>query len=344
MYYDKIQLWIDNFIEKANQVLPEEHAFYFGRHFATGQMYYPNILFVGINPGYETKKWDIRPKIFERMQFEEVPCKFIGEYADKLKLATQVVNILLNGDISRLGWCAETSLKSVFATPNVTILDQTLSLLPSELRQEHDQITEYLLSKIHPQQIVCIGLTTFSEYLKRFGKDGYAAPIMKSFPSSTGKSDPIYHKYTVVRGIPVYGLLHLSGAQLSANALDDLQSKFKEIWERIDQGNMINNPYRNAQQPNESTLYHRAFHFIDSCARQHAKSQQEYTDALLLGRAALINVVDNLSHEESLTDQFDKLRFINKFMGNAHQAIYEAISSKFLNTNEPFNDAIYSMF
>ena len=231
MYYDKLQLRIYNFIEKANLHLGDDNAFYYGGHFATGQLYKPDMLFVGINPGYESNKWQERPKAFEFINFEEVPCKYVEDFT----LAKKVLNILLDGNATRLERCAETSLMSIFATPNVSILNNTLSHLSPELKKEHDDLTHEVVDRIGPKQVVCIGLTTFTEYLKCFGQDGYEVPVMKSFKSCSGKSDPVYYKYTVVRGTPVYGVLHLSGAQPSIEALSSLRKEFKEIWETIEQ-------------------------------------------------------------------------------------------------------------
>ena len=225
---DQVQTRTYDFLESANRVLPDELSMFYGGSFLTGNTQAPECLFLGINPGYGG--WKTRPRTFARKPYTESPCKFLEEADDGARLAERLVEIVLEGDASRLASCAETSVRSFFATPDVKILDQQMNALrPSGLAQAHDELMREsvpcILDVLRPKQIVCIGMTTFQTLINLVG-DKDQAIEMKSERSASGKSDPVFHKKTTLRGIPVHGVLHLSGAYLSNKMIESLKTIF----------------------------------------------------------------------------------------------------------------------
>ena len=229
MSLNTIQHKAYDFLQTANEHLDEQNTLFYNGQCATGQIENPNLLFISINPGFERKFWDGRKRKFDFTEYKVTPCKYIEEYEDRSPLANRIVDVLLNGKPEHLDRCAETYITSIFNTPDAKILYESLNQLTPELRKEHDELSNEIINLIKPKHIVCIGLTAFSEYLNRFGKNGYSDIQMRDTLSASEKSRPVHIKKTVVNGIPVYGVLHLSGAQISNAALNDLKEEFKNI-------------------------------------------------------------------------------------------------------------------
>lgn len=242
MPLNNIQHKIYDFLARANHVLGDEHALMYYGQFASGHLQNPDILFISINPGHywknkEGKTWADRHKHFEYADFNPVPCKYIEEYEDNVPLASRIFNVLLDKRIERLDSCAETYITSIFNTPDTEVLYASLNKLgrlAPELRKEHDELSQEIISYINPKHIVCIGMTAFNAYLSRFGKNGYAEVQQKDARSLSGKTSPVYLKKTVVNGIPVYGIIHLSGAHPSNAALDGLRQEFKTLFTSLE--------------------------------------------------------------------------------------------------------------
>lgn len=230
MALNNVQNKIYDFLQRANNHLDEKNAIFYNGQCVTGKIDNPDLLFISINPGYERKIWDIRSKKLAFAEYKVRPCKYLEEHEDHSPLANRIVDVMLNGKPEHLDRCAETYITSIFNTPDAKILYESLSQLTPELRKEHDELSNEIINLIKPKHIVCIGLTAFSEYLNRFGKNGYADIQMKDTLSASGKSRPVHLKKTVVNGIPVYGVLHLSGAQISTEALNDLKEEFKALF------------------------------------------------------------------------------------------------------------------
>lgn len=72
-----------------------------------------------------------------------------------------------------------------------------------------DEVLPAFLQALQPRQVVCIGLTTF-QGLITWGGVRADDSVMKSRPSTTGKTQPVYDKRATVNGIPVHDALHLS--------------------------------------------------------------------------------------------------------------------------------------
>ena len=229
---EHIQNAIYDFQEAANKVLAKEDQLYFGGRYLTGQLDRPEFLFLGINPGYGPEFAD-RNNLIKRKAFEPTACKFIDEYEDGLLLAKRIVDELLQGNPGKLKNYAETSISSFFATPDEPTLKKQLTALgPHGLQASHQQLmTESVIAiidTINPVQVVCIGLTTFSQYLKLNGV-GHNGVSMKSEKSDSGNSYPVYYKYTMINNRPVHGVLHLSGAHLSKIMRDNLRQIFSAL-------------------------------------------------------------------------------------------------------------------
>lgn len=234
MSLSNVQSRVYDFLQSANGHLDEKNALFYNGQCATGQIENPDILFISINPGYG-ERWDDRQKKFDFTEYRVSQCKFIDQYEDieNRKLAARIVDVLLNGKVEYLNRCAETYITSIFNTPNTEVLYASLNelgRLAPELRKDHDELSNEIIKLIQPKHIVCIGMTAFREYLNRFGKNGYAEIQMKDSLSKSKKSRPVHLKKTVVNGIPVYGVLHLSGAQISNEALNDLKEEFRDLF------------------------------------------------------------------------------------------------------------------
>lgn len=226
--FDAIQSDIFDLLETANKIVPNEDALYYGGTFLTGQVGSPEILFLGINPGHGD--WATRSRSFHRKPYAPCDCKFIGELEDGAPLARAIVDIVLDGNASRLESCAETSVRSFYSTPDTTILDRQLSHLSRVgLLGQHEGLmtraVDLMLGQARPRQIVCIGLTTFSFVINRLGVSNSAIQ-MKSERSASGKSDPVYYKRAVFEGTPIHGVLHLSGGRLSQTMKANLRELF----------------------------------------------------------------------------------------------------------------------
>ena len=224
---DKIQTSIYDFLEDANDIIPNDFALYYSGSFLSGNIQAPDYLFISINPGFGRYDWDARSRKFQRKPFTLSTCKYVEEFEDKYDLAKEIVEIILNGDSSRLEACAETYALSFFATPDQKILDA--SLRASGLATRHQALmAEALLSIlkiVSPKQVVCIGLSSFQMMLNLLG-DKNQGVEMKSVKSASGKTDPVYYKKTKIQGVPFHGVLHLSGAQLS----NIMRKELKEIF------------------------------------------------------------------------------------------------------------------
>lgn len=219
---------IYDLLEAANAALPAADSLFYGGTFLSGKMERPEFLFLGINPGHSA--WADRRRRFDRLPFQPSPCKFAEEFGDGARLAQKVVDIVLAGDASRLTACAETSIRSFFATPDEGTLNRQLDLLRAAgLADRHqalmDEALPAILQAVAPRQIVCIGLTTFQRFTSWAGVRADDS-AMKSMPSATGKTQPVYYKRATVNGVPVHGVLHLSGGRLSAAMEDELRATF----------------------------------------------------------------------------------------------------------------------
>jgi hypothetical protein len=194
--------------------------------FITGQLEVPDTLFLGINPGFGGEKYEISSAPFTPQE-----CKYIGE---TYLFAQRIVDVVLGGDESRLNSCAETSYRSFLATPDVKALESTLALQSNGWQQEHNLMMQdwqrTLIETIRPKRIICIGIGNkgpFHELLRTFKLErNKVVEESLSETSASGKSDPVFYKRATIEGVPVHGVLHLSGAHPSATMLERLRGVF----------------------------------------------------------------------------------------------------------------------
>ena len=233
------QQHINDFLRRANAILPVNDPLYFDGHFISGQTYQPDILFIGINPGH--RDWgniEDRRASTQLIDYRPVPCKYIAEAEAGNRFAKRIINVVCGNEISRLESCAETSLLSYFASPREHVLQKQIKALPKAMQSEHKQMTKLPLEKMRPQHIVCIGWRTFDEFLKR-----YAQHMDTPLCRSSTKKLPIrmkgvnkmmdYYSRIELDGISIHGVRHFS-TPLSHAMLDDLKSTFKSVWEEIE--------------------------------------------------------------------------------------------------------------
>lgn len=241
------QTHINDFIRRANAILPPDDPLYFDGHFITGQTDHPDMLFIGINPGH--RDWDNlagRQADTRFIPYENVPCKYFKDAATGNRFARRVINIACGGRADRLNHCAETSLLSYFASPTERVVKAQIKQLPPAMQKEHSQLTHLPLDVIQPRHIVCIGWRTFDEFIKRYGKNNTDLPrnqATKQLPIRMQGVDKMMDYYTKVEleGITVHGVRHFS-TPLSRAMLDDMTAIFQDIWADIEKNSSIKSP------------------------------------------------------------------------------------------------------
>ncbi|WP_131667923.1 hypothetical protein [Psychrobacter pygoscelis] len=239
-YFADKQQRINDFLRRANQVLPEDNPLYFSGHYITGQTKNPDILFIGINPGH--RQWHNLParKANTRLvPYQSQPCKYIEELQLGNRFAKRVLDIACGGDLSKLEHCAETSLLSYFASPTESVVKAQIKKLPKDMQAEHRELTHLDFAAINPKHIVCIGWRTFDEFIKRYHPklDSRTEITSKQLPiaiNGTGKDVKMmdYYARTEIDGIPVHGVRHFS-TPLSRAMLDDMKAIFRGVWEEM---------------------------------------------------------------------------------------------------------------
>ena len=136
------QQLINDFLQRANALLPANNPLFFDGSFITGQTHCPDMLFIGINPGH--RGWhDVtaRQKNTQFMGYRSQPCKYIAESITGNRFAKRVIDVVCGGDSSRLEHCAETSLLSYFASPTESVVKAQIKQLPKAMQLEHAQLT-----------------------------------------------------------------------------------------------------------------------------------------------------------------------------------------------------------
>ncbi|WP_367106228.1 hypothetical protein [uncultured Psychrobacter sp.] len=230
---------INDFVRRANTLLPTDNPLYFDGHFITGQTDHPDILFIGINPGH--RDWDnIEGRLANThlVLYQQQPCKYIAAAAMGNRFARRVIDVVCDGEVSRLRSCAETSLLSYFASPTERVVKAQLKQLPKEMQVEHRQLTQLPVKQINPRHIVCIGWRTFDEFLIRYVqgfKDTSRSLPTKKLPICMQGIDKMMDYYTKIEwnGIIVHGVRHFS-TPLSRAMLDDMNAIFQDVWASID--------------------------------------------------------------------------------------------------------------
>lgn len=222
------------FVGAANQYLPKNNQLFFSGDIFTGKAGNPEILFLSINPGFLQSDWDEYQKSLSKSNVTEFmlkPCKYIMEYKRNAKLATKIADVILNNDITKYDNCGETYIKSFFATPDEATLNKQLSLLPSNLQQQHQEMMQeyqkFILETIQPKHIICIGMTVFNQVknvLKITNQD-----ITDNTYATTAGNNRVFYKVAKYNDIHIHGMLHLSGAHIATVAIDNITNIFKEL-------------------------------------------------------------------------------------------------------------------
>lgn len=247
--FEQKQQRINDFLIRANQILPCDNPLFFSGSFISGQTENPDILFIGINPGH--RQWhDLvgRQANTKLVSFQPQPCKFITASQEGNRFAKRVIDIACDDDIHKLNHCAETSLLSYFASPTESVVKAQIKQLSKDMQKEHRELTELDFTAINPKHIICIGWRTFDEFIKHYSNDntkdsdeenreGRPAMETKQMPIAiNGKSSTEkmmdYYARAEVAGIPVHGVRHFS-TPLSRAMLEDMKAIFRGVWEEI---------------------------------------------------------------------------------------------------------------
>lgn len=287
-----IQEKIYNFIERANILLDKKDALFYGGDFITGEIHSPDVLFLGINPGFGDD-WD-RRKIIQK-DFELRKCKYIEEFEDNYLLARRVVDVVCGGDLTKLNWCAESSIKSIFATPNEKSLDKALSQLTPKMRLEHDDLIREIIELIKPKHIICIGFIAFNKYLQQFGQSLTGQVNTKTCLTKSGKSR-VYYKNAFINGIMVHGVLHLSGAQISAVALDGMREEFVAMFKTI---NANTNPFRRSGPYEKAKFFQKYLYLVDRCTKTLKQNLFNYEKSREIAISTLAALVEKYEDHEN---------------------------------------------
>jgi hypothetical protein len=185
-----------------------------------------DMLFCGINPGFGMEDWLGRSIRTGHRELVSAPCKYIEESSGAWSLGGAVIDVLLNGDASRLEHCAETSLRSFFATPDERILASQFQNLTSDWRARHDDMMrdylDFLVQEVRPSCFVCFGVGVF---------DKIVAMMQLTRDEDTNPPDfgRRYFLKSELGGIPFYGLIHLSGGRPVGGMKDWLRTYFSEL-------------------------------------------------------------------------------------------------------------------
>ena len=230
---------INDFVRRANAILPLDNPLYFDGHFISGQTYRPDILFIGINPGH--RDWDNiegRRENTRLIPYQSIPCKYIAEAEAGNRFAKRIISVVCDNKADRLEHCAETSLLSYFASPREHVVQKQIKALPKAMQLEHKQLTTLPLEQMRPKHIVCIGWRTFDEFMKRYAQNSdmvMRRTSTKKLPIQMKGVDKMMDYYTRVElgGIIVHGVRHFS-TPLSHAMIDDLKTIFKSVWEDIE--------------------------------------------------------------------------------------------------------------
>ena len=233
------QQHINDFVRRANAILPLDNPLYFDGRFISGQTYRPDILFLGINPGH--RDWDNiegRRDNSRLIPYQNIPCKYIAEAEAGNRFAKRVIDVVCDSEVRRLEHCAETSLISYFASPREHVIQKQIKALPKPMQREHKQLATLPLERLRPKHIICIGWRTFDEFMNR-----YAQHLDTPMSRASAKKLPIQMKgvnkmmdyYTRVEldDIIVHGVRHFS-TPLSHAMIDDLKIIFKSVWKDIE--------------------------------------------------------------------------------------------------------------
>ncbi len=214
-------------VEKETDDIAKKRWHYSGQ-FISGKLDSTEILFLGINPGFspgEDKLENWKPETFPEpaSEFGDIVCDYINQFDYKCPLATRISEIIFGGDNSQFRDCAETSFYSYFATPNLGILETMLNKISQEDSDAHDAIMqdlrEIILDEIKPKKIICIGVSTFDSFIWNF-KIPYDNNLAHK---SNGRR---YLLETEVSGIPVVGIIHLSGGRPNSHMKEHLAEFF----------------------------------------------------------------------------------------------------------------------
>lgn len=249
-YFEHKQQRINDFLTRANELLPADNPLFFSGSFISGHTKNPDILFIGINPGH--RQWQnlaARRANTKLVAFDGQPCKFITASEEGNRFAKRVIDIACDGNICKLKRCAETSLLSYFASPTESVVKAQIKQLPKSMQNEHRELTELDFTAINPKHIVCIGWRTFDEFIKRYSSDdhkkgdkkslqGRAAMPTRQLPiaiNGKGSADQMmdYYARTQIDGIPVHGVRHFS-TPLSRAMLEDMKVIFRGVWGEIE--------------------------------------------------------------------------------------------------------------
>jgi len=218
---------IIDFRARANNELKlaGESTMFYNGEFISGNINRPDVLFVGINPGFGGCV-ENQEGVCDDYIFTVLDCKYIEE-AQKTSnvFARRIVKYLLDEQIknlvdcpkdNKLSKCAETSYGSFFATKNVNELEKQLNNLSQCLRKEHCELVKNsfatVLNEMEPKSIVCIGKKNFSNFTESFG-------LQIEF-----SKDEVFYSRSTLDGIPVHGVQKHLSRPCSQYFLDSLKS------------------------------------------------------------------------------------------------------------------------
>ncbi|MEN9855636.1 MAG: hypothetical protein RLZZ157_762 [Pseudomonadota bacterium] len=202
-----------------------KNGLHYDGQFVTGRLYVPDTLFVGINPGFAGGQQSVTTGAFVAH-----PCKYIGE---SYLMARRIKDVVMGGNEAALSLCAETSYRSFLATSNVAELSRILAAQDQDWRKKHHALMQdwqkAMIETIKPKRIICLGIGNqgpFHDMLRTFRIDrNNGVERQLSEASSTGKTEPVFYKRATISGIPIHGIIHLSGAQPSALMLERLSKE-----------------------------------------------------------------------------------------------------------------------
>ena len=200
----------------------------------TGNLEAYDTLFLSPNPGFSRADGWPPEELQAKSQGTGEKIRYLVEYESGSKLARQIVDIIFDGDATRLGNCIEACYLSPFATPDVDCLNKSLNALSQELRDEHNELRKMLLctliSTSNPKAIVVIGSTQYDGLSRRLSTiDGYdvSQPEWRYIANDRRR---MFVEQRLANGIKLFGCIHLSGARFSNEKRNQIKAWFTQSW------------------------------------------------------------------------------------------------------------------
>ena len=215
-----------------------EHRFVYGGRFISGhQASECETLILSFNPGFSAEDdWEGRESQCKYAKHVDTDIKYIAEFDNGGRLATEIVNTIFGGDKSKLNGCAETYVFSPFASPKEVQIRNSLKSVNQSLRDRHHDLRVQMvmdaINSLRPKNILIIGLTTFDEMandpikstlsIDPTGTEGW-------IKGRSGRGD-LLGIFKGPNGLNILACKHLSGSRISKEDRNTIQEHASKLF------------------------------------------------------------------------------------------------------------------